>query len=352
MKGKSTQAPRDRGAQQTGRPALRQASPARIAEARGASPEPVAAAPIAVRIIAIDAERVGQRIDNFLFGQLKGVPKSHVYRLLRSGQVRINGKRAKPESRLADGDQVRVPPVRVAEPRDPGVAPDAMLNRIDSWVIFEDRGFLVINKPSGVATHGGSGISFGAIELMRQWRPDESMELVHRLDRDTSGVLVLAKKRSALTGLQALIRDGQTDKRYLALLSGVVKRARVDVNAPLAKNVMQGGERMVRVDPDGKPSRSVFRVLEKFADATLCEVELDTGRTHQIRVHAAHIGHPLLGDDKYGIPEANRLARQQGLKRLFLHAAQFSFTLAGTAEPYVFHAPLAPELAAYLDGLR
>ncbi len=305
-----------------------------------------------VRIVTIDAERQGQRIDNYLFGQLKGVPKSHVYRLLRSGQVRINGKRAKPESRLTDGDQVRIPPVRVAEPRDPGVAPTGMLDRIDGWVIFEDRGFLVINKPSGVATHGGSGISFGAIELLRQWRPDQAMELVHRLDRDTSGVLVLAKKRSALTGLQELIREGRTDKRYFALLGGVMSRAKVDVNAPLAKNVMQGGERVVRVDPEGKPSRSVFRVVEKFANATLCEVELDTGRTHQIRVHAAHIGHPLLGDEKYGDPDANRVARQQGLKRLFLHAAKFSFELPTVADPYIFHAPLAPELTAFLDKLR
>ncbi len=340
------------GGREMGRAGAHQALPKPAPAKPAAGSEVAVAAPNAVRILPIDAERAGQRIDNFLFGQLKGVPKSHVYRLLRSGQVRINGKRAKPESRLADGDQVRIPPVRVAEPRDPGIAPDGMLSRVDGWVIFEDRGFLVINKPSGVATHGGSGISFGAIELLRQWRPDESMELVHRLDRDTSGVLVLARKRSALTGLQALIREGQTDKRYLALLSGVVKRERIDVNAPLAKNVMQGGERMVRVDPEGKPSRSVFRVLEKFADATLCEVELDTGRTHQIRVHAAHIGHPLLGDDKYGIPEANRLARQQGLKRLFLHAAQFSFTLPGNPDAYVFHAPLAPELVAYLDTLR
>ena len=301
----------------------------------------------------IDAEREGQRIDNYLFGLLKGVPKSHIYRLLRSGQVRINGKRAKPESRLAAGDLIRVPPVRVAEPRDPGVAPSGMLSRIDSWVVFEDRNYLVINKPSGVATHGGSGVNFGAIELLRQWRPDQAMELVHRLDRDTSGVLVLSKKRSALTALQELIREGHTDKRYIALLSGVLNRAKIDVNAPLAKNVMQGGERMVRVDPEGKASRSVFRVLEKFADATLCEVELDTGRTHQIRVHAQHIGHPLLGDEKYGIPEANRAARQQGLKRLFLHAAKFSFELGGAApQSYVFHAPLAPELASYLDLLR
>jgi 23S rRNA pseudouridine955/2504/2580 synthase len=305
-----------------------------------------------VRILPVDAEREGQRIDNYLFGLLKGVPKSHVYRLLRSGQVRINGKRAKPESRLAAGDQVRVPPVRMAEPREPGIAPAALIDRVDGWVIFEDRNFLVVDKPSGIATHGGSGVNFGAIELLRQWRPDQPLELVHRLDRDTSGVLVLAKKRSALTALQALIREGHTGKRYIALLAGVLARARIDVNAPLAKNVMQGGERMVRVDPDGKPSRSVFRVLEKFDDATLCEVDLDTGRTHQIRVHAQHIGHPLLGDDKYGIDEANRAARRRGLKRLFLHATEFSFELGGPVpQSYVFHAPLAPELSAYVDTL-
>lgn len=305
-----------------------------------------------VRLVTVEPERQGQRIDNFLLGLLKGVPRSHVYRLLRSGQVRINGKRAKPDNKLLEGDIVRVPPVRVDAPRDPGTAPPGLIKRIDDWVVFEDRSFLVIDKPSGVATHGGSGVSFGAIELLRQWRPDDSMELVHRLDRDTSGVLVLAKKRSALTGLQKLIREGRTGKRYLALLSGVLERAKYDVNVPLAKNLLQGGERMVRVDPEGKPSRSVFRVLEKFLDSTLCEVELDTGRTHQIRVHAQHIGHPLLGDDKYGLPDANKIARQQGLKRLFLHAAQFDFELEGAAQPYVFHAPLAPELSAYLDRLR
>lgn len=305
-----------------------------------------------VRQLPIDAEHAGQRIDNFLLGLFKGVPRSHVYRLLRSGQVRINGKRAKPEARLVDGDLVRVPPVRMAEPGVPELAPAGLLNRIDSWVVFEDRNYVVISKPSGVASHGGSGIQFGAIELLRQWRPQQSLELVHRLDRDTSGVLVFAKKRSALTGVQELIRNGQTDKRYLALLHGVLARARFDVNVPLEKNTRQGGERVVRVDADGKPSRSVFRVLEKFANATLCEVELDTGRTHQIRVHAQHIGHPVLGDEKYGDAEANRSARHFGLKRLFLHALQFRFVLPTVAEAYLFQAPLAPELASVLDRLR
>lgn len=305
-----------------------------------------------VRIVAVNAERAGQRIDNYLFNILKGVPKSHIYRLLRSGQVRINGKRAKPEKRLVDGDQIRIPPVRVAEPQVFSEAPANLIDRIHSWVIFEDKNYLVINKPSGVASHGGSGVSFGAIELLRQWRPEQALELVHRLDRDTSGILIFAKKRAALTEIQELIRNGETNKHYLALLSGVMNRSKFDVNVALNKNVLQGGERMVRVDPDGKPSRSVFRVLEKFSDATLCEVELDTGRTHQIRVHAQHIGHPVLGDDKYGSPEANRMAKQYGLKRLFLHAAQFSFDLSSASERYIFHAPLSPDLAEMLDRLR
>lgn len=305
-----------------------------------------------VRMVTVNAERAGQRIDNYLFNILKGVPKSHIYRLLRSGQVRINGKRAKPENRLLDGDQIRIPPVRMAEPQVFSEAPANLIDRIASWVVFEDKNYLVINKPSGIASHGGSGISFGAIELLRQWRPEQALELVHRLDRDTSGVLIFAKKRAALIQIQELIRNGETSKRYLALLSGVMSRSKFDVNAALNKNVLQGGERIVRVDPDGKPSRSVFRVLEKFTDATLCEVELDTGRTHQIRVHAQHIGHPVLGDDKYGLPEVNRMAREYGLKRLFLHAVQFSFDLPSASDRYVFHAPLPADLAGVIDRLR
>ncbi|MGD9583316.1 MAG: RluA family pseudouridine synthase [Lysobacterales bacterium] len=313
---------------------------------------PLSAPATGVRLLTIEAERAGQRIDNFLFGVLKGVPKSHVYRLLRSGQVRVNGKRAKPDTRLVEGDRLRLPPVRMAAAGEVEPAPQRQLEQIAQWVVFEDRDFLVIDKPSGVASHGGSGIRFGAIELLRQWRPEQSLELVHRLDRETSGVLVLAKRRPALLAVQEQIRLGRTDKRYLALLGGEVLRASTDVNVPLAKNLLQGGERMVRVAADGKASRSVFRVLERFADATLCEVELDTGRTHQIRVHAAHIGHPLLGDDKYGDAEANKRARQHGLKRLFLHASRFAFELPTVAEPYVFHAPLAADLAAALERWR
>jgi 23S rRNA pseudouridine955/2504/2580 synthase len=288
-----------------------------------------------VRIVEVPSDRDGQRIDNFLVGQLKGVPKSLVYRLLRTGQVRINGRRAKPDARIAEGDQVRLPPGRPPE-QVPAV-------------IFEDRDFLVIDKPAGVASHGGSGIRFGAIESLRAARPDDSLELVHRLDRDTSGVLVLARRRPALTGLQALIRDNQTTKQYLALLHGRPARATFDVNVPLRKSVLQGGERMVRVDADGKAALTRFRVLENHQGATLVEATLFTGRTHQIRVHAMHAGHPIAGDEKYGDRDFNQRMREFGLRRLFLHAARFEFTLGERG--YSFSAPLADDLRAALTLL-
>jgi 23S rRNA pseudouridine955/2504/2580 synthase len=302
-----------------------------------------------VRIVTVADDRDGQRIDNFLSTQLKGVPKSLIYRLLRTGQVRVNGKRAKADTRLSGGDAVRIPPVRTATPSEPGAPPKALLQRVDQAVIFEDRDFLVIDKPAGVASHGGSGISFGAIELLRAARPQETLELVHRLDRDTSGVLVLARRRSALTGLQALIRDGQITKQYLALLCGRPKRGKFEVNAPLRKSILHGGERMVRVDDDGKPALTGFHVIDSFADTSLAEVTLYTGRTHQIRVHAQYVGHPLAGDEKYGLREENARLREYGLRRLFLHAARFEFELAGKV--HSFSAPLAPDLGAVLETL-
>ena len=316
------------------------------ANPRPAGPEPQPAS--SVQILTISEDRDGQRLDNFLFGTLKGVPKTHVYRLLRTGQVRVNGKRAKPDTRIAAGDQVRVPPVRLPEPRDPGQAPERLLREVPSWIVFEDRHYLVFNKPSGIAAHGGSGVSFGAIELLRQARPDEAFELVHRLDRDTSGVLVFAKRRPALTQLQTEIRENRTRKRYLALLAGRLPKDKMHVDVALAKNVLQGGERMVTVDDEGKPSRSSFKVIERLRGATFVEVLIETGRTHQIRVHAQHLGFPLLGDDKYGDAEANRAAKQYGLKRLFLHAAEFGFSAGEPRRDYLFHAPLAPELEAVL----
>ncbi|HET7778505.1 MAG TPA: RluA family pseudouridine synthase [Rudaea sp.] len=297
----------------------------------------------------MDEAHDGQRIDNFLLGQLKGVPKSLVYRILRTGQVRINGKRAKPDVRIADGDEVRIPPVRTAEPAAHGTPARAQLERIGEAIIHEDRDFLVIDKPSGVASHGGSGISFGAIELLRAARPGDTLELAHRLDRDTSGVLVLTRRRTALTALQTLIRDNQTTKQYLTLLQGKFGRSTFDVNAPLRKSVRQGGERMVRVDDDGKAALTRFRAIDAFRDATLAEATLFTGRTHQIRVHSAHSGHPIAGDEKYGEREFNLRMREFGLRRLFLHAARFEFAIGDRT--YSFSAPLADELRAVLNAL-
>ena len=306
-------------------------------------------APQGVRQVAIGPERDGQRIDNALVTLLKGVPKSMIYRLLRTGQVRVNGKRAKPDTRLVDGDTLRIPPVRVAE-RAEGRAPaSGLVASVAEAIIFEDKHFLVIDKPAGVASHGGSGVSHGAIELLRAARPQESLELVHRLDRDTSGVLVFAKTRAGLTGLQAAIREGRVTKQYLCLMLGHPSKARFDVNAPLLKSVMQGGERMVRVADNGKPSLTFFREMEQYPGARLMQATLGTGRTHQIRVHAAHIGHSLAGDPKYGDKEMNKRFREMGLNRMFLHASHMSFELDDRA--YSFSAPLPDDLKAFLDVL-
>jgi len=316
-----------------------------------------------VRIVQVDGERAGQRLDNFLLGQLKGAPKSLVYKIVRSGQVRVNGGRAKPETRLEAGDQVRIPPVRLGEQGDRGTPASGLLDAMAASIVFEDARLLAISKPSGIASHGGSGISFGVIETLRALRPGEPLELVHRLDRDTSGLMVVAKKRSALRELQALMREdpamkGETiTKRYLTLLAGRMPDGVMSVDAPLHIGLRQGGERHVQVavpgdGRDGKASLSHFRVLERRGGHSYCEVRIETGRTHQIRVHAQHIGHPVAGDDKYGDAAVNRRLREQvGLKRLFLHAASLEFALDGGRAPYVLSAPLAPELVEVLDRL-
>ncbi len=308
-----------------------------------------------VRTVTVPADREGQRLDNFLLGQLKGAPRSLVYKLVRSGQVRVNGGRAKAERKLEAGDEVRIPPVSLAEAGDSTPPPPAFLKRMEQAIVFEDARLLVLNKPTGVASHGGSGISHGAIETMRALRPGQSLELVHRLDRDTSGLLVLAKKRSALTELQALLREDHEDgieKRYLALLVGRMPDGVMSVDAPLLVGLRQGGERHVQVNAGGKPSLSHFRVLERRGGHSYCEVRIETGRTHQIRVHARHLGHPVAGDDKYGDAAVNKRLREQiGLKRLFLHAASLQFALDGGKTPYVLNAPLAEDLSAALDRL-
>lgn len=321
-----------------------------------ANPEPRAGA----RTVCVADDREGQRLDNFLLGQLKGAPRSLVYKLVRSGQVRVNGGRAKAERKLEAGDQVRIPPVRITEPGDSAMPPQGFMDALEAAIVYEDERLLALNKPSGVASHGGSGISFGAIETLRALRPKQNLELVHRLDRDTSGLLIIAKKRSTLTEMQALMREeagaaGGIRKRYLALLAGRMPDGTMSVDAPLHVGLRQGGERHVQVVASGtagKPSLSHFRVLERRGGQSYCEVRIETGRTHQIRVHALHIGHAVAGDDKYGDPAVNRRLREQaGLKRLFLHASTLEFALDAGKVPYLLNAPLAPELIAVLDRL-
>ncbi len=310
------------------------------------------------RTVRIAEDRDGQRIDNFLLGYLKGAPRSLVYKMLRSGQVRVNGGRCKAERRLEAGDEVRIPPVRlnIEGDGDKSPPPKGLLDALEAAIVFEDVRLLALIKPSGLASHGGSGISHGAIESLRALRPRESLELVHRLDRDTSGLLIVAKKRSALVELQALLREDHgagITKRYLALLSGRMPDGTMSVDAPLHVGLRQGGERHVQVNFRGKPSLSHFRLLERCSGQSYCEVRIETGRTHQIRVHAKHIGHPVAGDDKYGDEAANRKLREQaGLRRLFLHASTLEFALDGGKQPYLLNAPLAPDLVAVLDRLH
>ncbi len=299
-----------------------------------------------VRHVRVGPERDGQRIDNALATLLKGVPRSLLYRLLRTGQVRVNGKRARPDTRLAAGDELRIPPLRQAAAGAAAAPAAELLERLRGAVLHRDKHFLVLDKPPGIASHGGSGITHGAIELLRAAFPGEPLELVHRLDRDTSGVLVLARSRQALLGAQEAIRGGRVTKQYLCLMTGALERVRFDVNVPLRRFDLAGGERIVRVADDGKPALTFFRELERYADASLVEATLATGRTHQIRVHAAHAGHPLAGDEKYGARVDNRRWRERGLKRLFLHAARFEFEFGDHG--YSFSAPLPEDLRAVL----
>jgi 23S rRNA pseudouridine955/2504/2580 synthase len=303
-------------------------------------------------MLTIGPDEAGQRIDNFLIKICKGVPKSHVYQVLRSGQVRVNKGRIAQTYRLVEGDTVRVPPIRIAE-REQVHVPGA-----EFPVLFEDDALLIIDKPAGVAVHGGSGVSFGVIEQLRSARPTAKfLELVHRLDRETSGILMLAKKRSALTGLHQLIRDGQLDKRYLALIKGEWPNRRQHVKLPLFKYTTPDGERRVRVQSDGQPSHTVFNLLRKYGEYALLEAELKTGRTHQIRVHLQSTHCPIVGDDKYGDFALNReLQKADGsraaLKRMFLHAYRLGFEHPLTGDPVNVEAPLPPECLRFLQSLQ
>jgi 23S rRNA pseudouridine955/2504/2580 synthase len=317
-----------------------------------AVPERLHGAKSPVILRTVTADEAGQRIDNFLMRHFKTVPRSRVYRLLRKGEVRINRKRVEAEYRIQAGDEVRLPPVRIdagGEVRQPSTS---LLELIERAVIFQDKHLLVIDKPAGVAVHGGSGMSFGIIEALRASRPRETLELVHRLDRDTSGCLLVARDRSTLTALHALIRNGGMHKTYLALVAGSWQLGTKRIDAPLATDNRQHGERHVRVAAAGKESVSVFKPVQFFGSlATLMEVDIPTGRTHQIRVHASFAGHPLLGDDKYGDRDRNAELKRHGLKRTFLHAQSVAFEWPGSGVPFHASAPLPGELAAVLDAI-
>jgi 23S rRNA pseudouridine955/2504/2580 synthase len=300
----------------------------------------------------VSAAEAGQRIDNFLLREFKTVPRSRVYRLLRKGEVRVNKKRVDAEYRIAAGDEVRLPPVRIDGTDQPGAPSTRLTELIERSVIFQDKHLLVIDKPSGVAVHGGSGMSFGVIEALRASRPRESLELVHRLDRDTSGCLCVARDRATLVALHALIRDSGMHKTYLALVAGSWQLGSKRIDAPLATDNRVKGERHVRVAAAGKDSVSLFKPVQFFGKvATLMQVDIPTGRTHQIRVHADFAGHPLLGDDKYGDRERNAELKALGLKRIFLHAQSIAFDWPGSGVPFHASAPLPEDLAAVLDAL-
>jgi 23S rRNA pseudouridine955/2504/2580 synthase len=310
-----------------------------------------------VTYVEVGPDDAGTRLDNFVVRQLRDVPRTHVFRLLRKGEVRVNKKRARPDQRVALGDVVRLPPVRRAEalpaPTIARQASQSLQQLVLAAIVHEDPDVIVFNKPSGLAVHGGSATDFGLIEALRSARPDlRDAELVHRLDRETSGVLLVAKRRSALRDLHAQLREGRTEKRYLALLCGKWNLGTKRIDAPLDTDERRSGERHVAVRAHGKAAVSTFRPVQFFGNlATLAEVEIDTGKTHQIRVHAAYAGHPVAGDDKYGNRAFNDLFTQYGLRRMFLHSSSLGFTRPGSDEPLLASAPLPADLTAVLDTL-
>lgn len=305
-------------------------------------------------LVEIQTEQDGQRLDNFLITHLKGVPKSHIYRIVRKGDVRVNKGRIKPDYRLQIGDAVRIPPLRLSDNSEKEIVSlgARVLQRLSDSILYEDDGLLILNKPSGIAVHGGSGLSYGAIEALRVLYPNAPfLELVHRLDRDTSGCLMIAKKRSTLRRLHELLRSGGMNKRYLALVKGRWQGGSRTVNAALRKNTLQSGERMVFVDAEGKEAISVFQPHTVYTEASLMHITLMHGRTHQIRVHARHIHHPIAGDEKYGDDDFNRRMQNKGLKRLFLHAHSLAFQIPDTGQKIDVSAPLSADLQQVLVTL-
>ncbi|HED4470783.1 TPA: 23S rRNA pseudouridine(955/2504/2580) synthase RluC [Pasteurella multocida] len=308
----------------------------------------------AVKMLTISEDEAEQRIDNYLLAKLKGVPKSLIYRILRKGEVRVNKGRIKPEYKLQANDIVRVPPVRISEKEQAPISTKLnKVSQLEKQILFEDECLLVLNKPSGIAVHGGSGLSFGVIEALRTLRPDARfLELVHRLDRDTSGILLVAKKRSALRSLHEQLREKTVQKDYLALVRGQWQSHCKVVKAPLLKNELSSGERIVRVSEQGKPSETRFSIEERYEYATLVKASPVTGRTHQIRVHTQYAGHPIALDDKYGDKHFDEQMTQLGLTRLFLHAFSIRFEHPKTGETLRINAPLDPEMKKILGALR
>lgn len=317
-----------------------------------------------IQLVEIDADMAGQRVDNFLIRKLKNVPKSRVYRILRKGEVRVNKGRIKADYKLKAGDLVRIPPIRIASESSPAKPGQGLVRMLEKAILFESESLLVVNKPAGLAVHGGSGVQLGLIESLRAMRPDARfLELVHRLDRGTSGCILVAKKRSMLRYLQAELREkslggaggraqrGSITKVYHALVAGHWPNRRRRVESPLKRYELPNGDRIVKISSEGKASLTDFKVLERYKEATLIEAKPVTGRTHQIRVHAQSIGHPLVGDDKYGNDDFNAKMRELGFARLFLHAAELSFCLPGEREPVTVVAPLPEDLLAGLDRL-
>jgi 23S rRNA pseudouridine955/2504/2580 synthase len=314
----------------------------------GQSPAPLRTE---VQHFEVSSEEAGQRLDNYVQKRLSGVPRSRVYRVIRKGEVRVNGRRAGPATRLQPKDRIRIPPVRLPPPEEPGRPSAELTARVAQAIVYEDDRLLVLDKPAGIAVHGGSGVSSGVIEALRAARPTESLELVHRLDRDTSGCLLIARHAGTLRGLHALLREEGFEKRYLTLVRGKWNLGAKRIDVPLHTHTRVHGERTVRAAATGKPSVSDFRPVQFFGQtATLMEVSLRTGRTHQIRVHARYAGHPVAGDDKYGDAGFNAELRELGLHRMFLHAHSVSFTWPQGGELSV-NTPLPPELAAVLDAL-
>lgn len=304
-----------------------------------------------VQWLVVDADQAGQRLDNFLMAQLSGVPRSHIYKILRSGEVRVNKGRAKPHRKLSANDEVRIPPVHQRASQQTSV-PDSLAQQLKSNILFNDDALLIVNKPAGLAVHGGSGVSVGLIEAMRQVLPNEKrLELVHRLDRDTSGCLMLARSRSALVTMQKQLRDHSIGKYYLALCAGKWPKTVREVDAPLDRSKGSSGERIVRAAQSGKTAVTYFQIKQRFKEATLLSVKLESGRTHQIRVHAQLVGHALAGDGKYGLRDDNREFSSLGLKRSFLHAHRLEFLHPISGESMTVEAPLPDELQGVLSRL-